>query len=203
MDRGYLGFPPFFAFRTLFQNPAERLARMCGRPLGCKSFEENSSDGRVDCEHVSDLSTRHHVPLAQMGSAIQPQKIWRLRKPALVTVELRLIGIGHVQLGVADLRRPTQILGNRRAAHTNRLRDRPTLAPQACLSRNTSRTFRIDNLSPSIASPSRDEQYATGSLDRRLRPRSPLQGCPGSIGITVRNPSEYRAIPSPHFSHYL
>ena len=33
---------------------------MCGRPLGCKSFEENS-DGRVECEHVSGLLTRHHV----------------------------------------------------------------------------------------------------------------------------------------------
>jgi len=42
---------------------------MCGRPLGCKSFEENS-DGRVDCDHVSGLLTRHDVPLAQMGSAI-------------------------------------------------------------------------------------------------------------------------------------
>jgi hypothetical protein len=33
---------------------------MCGRPLGCKSFVENF-DGRIDCEHVSGLSTRHHV----------------------------------------------------------------------------------------------------------------------------------------------
>jgi hypothetical protein len=36
---------------------------------------------------------------------------------------------GHEQLplqfGVVDLRRSTQILGNRRAAHTYRLRDRP------------------------------------------------------------------------------
>jgi hypothetical protein len=36
------------------------LACMCGRPLGCKSFDENS-DGRVDCEHVSGLLTRHDV----------------------------------------------------------------------------------------------------------------------------------------------
>jgi hypothetical protein len=33
---------------------------MCGRPLGCKSFEENS-DGRIDCEHVSGLLTRYEV----------------------------------------------------------------------------------------------------------------------------------------------
>ena len=32
---------------------------MCGRPRGFKSFEENS-DGRVDCDHVSGLLTRHH-----------------------------------------------------------------------------------------------------------------------------------------------
>ena len=30
---------------------------MCGRPLGCKSFEENS-DGEVDCDHVFGLLTR-------------------------------------------------------------------------------------------------------------------------------------------------
>jgi len=30
---------------------------MCGRPLGFKSFDENS-DAWVDCDHVSGLSTR-------------------------------------------------------------------------------------------------------------------------------------------------
>src|SRR5271166_6806131 len=32
---------------------------MCGRPLGFKSFEENS-DRWVDCDHVFGLLTRHH-----------------------------------------------------------------------------------------------------------------------------------------------
>src|SRR6185312_16039950 len=64
-----------------------------------------------------------------------------------------------------------------------------TLAPDAYFSRNTSRTFRIDNLSPGIA-----VLLAGGpryrSSDRRLRPRTPSSGCPRSIGITVRLPSE-------------
>ena len=32
---------------------------MCGRPLGFKSFEENS-DGWADCDHVFGLLTRRH-----------------------------------------------------------------------------------------------------------------------------------------------
>ena len=35
----------------------------------------------VDCDHVSGLLTRRACPLAQMGSAIQPQTMTRLRKP--------------------------------------------------------------------------------------------------------------------------
>ena len=53
---------------------------MCGRPLGFKSFKENS-DGRVDCEHVSGLFDAAPCPLAQMGSATQSQTPLRLRKP--------------------------------------------------------------------------------------------------------------------------
>jgi hypothetical protein len=41
---------------------------MCGRPLGCKSFDENF-DGWVDCDHVSGLLTRHHVRLAHSSSS--------------------------------------------------------------------------------------------------------------------------------------
>jgi hypothetical protein len=53
---------------------------MCGRPLGCKRKYENS-DGQVDCDHVSGLIDAAACPLAQMGSAIQPQTTTRLRKP--------------------------------------------------------------------------------------------------------------------------
>ena len=51
------------AERTLFQHvlhvgfPSLRV--LCGRPLGFKSESENS-DGRIDCDHVSGLLTRHH-----------------------------------------------------------------------------------------------------------------------------------------------
>ena len=48
-------------------------ACMCGRPLGCKSFEENS-DGRVDCEHVSGLLTRHHVRWPRWGPRSSPKQ---------------------------------------------------------------------------------------------------------------------------------
>jgi len=47
------------------------LSVMCGRPLGCKSFGENS-DGRVDCEHVSGVLTRHHVRCANDLAAPHP-----------------------------------------------------------------------------------------------------------------------------------
>ena len=46
---------------------------MCGRPLGCKSFEENS-DGRVECEHVSGLLTRHHVRWPRWGPRSSPKQ---------------------------------------------------------------------------------------------------------------------------------
>ena len=49
------------------------LACMCGRPLGCKSFEENS-DGRVDCDHVSGLLTRHHVRWPRWGPRSSPKQ---------------------------------------------------------------------------------------------------------------------------------
>ncbi len=48
-------------------------ACMCGRPLRCKSFEENS-DGRVDCEHVSGLLTRHHVRWPRWGPRSSPKQ---------------------------------------------------------------------------------------------------------------------------------
>jgi hypothetical protein len=65
-----------------------------------------------------------------------------------------------------------------------------TLAPHACFSRNTSRTFRIDNLSPGIAVPLGLEDHATGHRIVDFDPEYPLQDCPRSIGITVRLPSE-------------
>jgi len=46
---------------------------MCGRPLGCKSFDENS-DGRIDCEHVSGLSTRHHVRWPRWSPRSSPKQ---------------------------------------------------------------------------------------------------------------------------------
>ena len=58
----------------------DNVVRMCGRPLGCKRKSEKS-DGRVDCDHVSGLCDAAPCPLAQMGSAIQPQTTTRLRKP--------------------------------------------------------------------------------------------------------------------------
>ena len=60
-----------------------------------------------------------------------------------------------------------------------------TLAPHACRNRRTSRTFRIDNFSPSIVSPTRQGSHATDHWivdDVLVAPR----GCPASIGITVR-----------------
>src|ERR1019366_659615 len=43
--------------------------------------KSEKSDGRVDCDHVSGLCDAAPCPLAQMGSAIQPQTTTRLRKP--------------------------------------------------------------------------------------------------------------------------
>src|SRR4051794_26091012 len=73
-----------------------------------------------------------------------------------------------------------------------------TLAPHACFSRKTSRTFRIDNLSAGIVFP-RLGGPRYRSSDRRLRPREPLlravrdqsesvsalrrNRCPPSVGI--------------------
>ena len=64
-----------------------------------------------------------------------------------------------------------------------------TLAPHACLSRKTSRTFRIDNLSAGIATPTRHESHATDHwivADALDAPRD----CPASIKITVWLASE-------------
>ena len=51
---------------SVARTPAKRAKKtapapccMCGRPLGCKRKNEKS-DGRVDCDHVSGLSTRRH-----------------------------------------------------------------------------------------------------------------------------------------------
>ena len=49
------------------------LACVCGRPLGCKSFTENS-DGRVDCEHVSGLLTRHDVRWPRWSPRSSPKQ---------------------------------------------------------------------------------------------------------------------------------
>jgi hypothetical protein len=46
---------------------------MCGRPLGCKSFDKNS-DGRVECEHVSGLLTRHAVRWPRWGPRSSPKQ---------------------------------------------------------------------------------------------------------------------------------
>ncbi len=43
--------------------------------------KSEKSDGRVDCDHVSGLYDAAPCPLAQMGSAIQPQAMKRPRKP--------------------------------------------------------------------------------------------------------------------------
>ena len=45
---------------------------MCGRPLGCKSKNENS-DGRVDCDHVSGLVDAAPCPLAHVWTARKGQ----------------------------------------------------------------------------------------------------------------------------------
>src|SRR3954471_11919502 len=81
-----------------------------------------------------------------------------------------------------------------------------TLAPHACFSRKTSRTFRIDNLSAGIVSP-RLGGPRYRSSDRRLRPQQPLlravrhqseslsgfrrNQCPPCVGIAVHLPSEF------------
>jgi hypothetical protein len=49
------------------------LRAMCGRPLGCKSFEENS-DGWVDCDHVSGLLTRRHDRWPRWGPRSSPKQ---------------------------------------------------------------------------------------------------------------------------------
>jgi hypothetical protein len=46
---------------------------MCGRPLGCKSFDENS-DVRIDCEHVSGLLTRHDVRWPRWNPRSSPKQ---------------------------------------------------------------------------------------------------------------------------------
>jgi len=63
------------------------LSVMCGRPRGCKRKIEKS-DRRFDCDHVSGLLTRRTCPLAQMGSAIQPQTSRRPRRPLTETGSL-------------------------------------------------------------------------------------------------------------------
>jgi hypothetical protein len=64
-----------------------------------------------------------------------------------------------------------------------------TLAPHAYFNRRTSLTFRIDNLSAGIATPLVGG-HATGHRIADFGPIRPSQGCPGSIGITVRLASE-------------
>ena len=70
-----------------------------------------------------------------------------------------------------------------------------SLVPHAYLSRSTSRTFRIDNLSAGIAVPLGSEDHATGHRIVDCDPQHPPQGCPGSIGITVRLPSVMEWMP--------
>src|ERR1700679_2634615 len=62
------------AARGSFYVPASGgLACMCGRPLGCKSFDENF-DGRIDCEHVSGLLTRHTVRWPRWNPRSSPKQ---------------------------------------------------------------------------------------------------------------------------------
>jgi hypothetical protein len=70
-----------------------------------------------------------------------------------------------------------------------------TLAPHAYFSRNTSRTFRIDNLSPGIAVLLGSEDHATGHriVDFDLNTLSGLSAInrnhsPASVGISGRLP---------------
>src|SRR6185312_9197424 len=83
-----------------------------------------------------------------------------------------------------------------------------TLAPHTYFSRNTSRTFRIDNLPPGIAVPlAGGPRYR--SSDRRLRPPAPFSGlsgidrnhCPASVGISGRLASESLSA-FPRIPHY-
>jgi len=59
--------------RASFENQCSIVALwcMCGRPLGCKRKDEKS-DGRVDRDHVSGLSTRRHDRWPRWGPRSSP-----------------------------------------------------------------------------------------------------------------------------------
>ena len=63
---------------------------LCGRPLGCKRKSENS-DGKVDCDHVFGLSTRHHVRWPRWVPRSSPKQLCGLEGHGGQRV-LRIVG---------------------------------------------------------------------------------------------------------------